>query len=112
MVRGIPNPPGPASGQTAEGYAQAGQSLQGLSAQTGQMDAANRQNIEDAGRKDAQVRGVEYSPQGSMDATNAAAARQNLLTTMQGVTQGQGANVNAYGNARIGAAHQQQGEEK
>lgn len=98
-------------GNTQQGYNDAAAQGAAFSQNAGAMDAANRQNIEDAGRRDAAMRGQDYSPAGAIDATNAADARQKLLQAQQARVATQGANQNAYGNATQ-AAVQHQGIEQ
>ncbi len=79
-------------GETQGAYDKAAGSIQQFSQQSGAQDTANRQQMTDQARKDAEIRGVEYNPQGAQDATNASNARQNLLNAVHGTVQGQGAN--------------------
>jgi hypothetical protein len=99
-------------GEAQGAYDKAAGAITSLSQQNASQDAANQRQISDQARQDAELRGATYDDSGSKTAAAAANARQNLLATVHGTVQGQGANQYAHMTNRQAIAGTSQREAK
>lgn len=85
-----------AAQRTRVGYGQADASIAAASDQAQNYAEQLRQRLAQEAQADANLRGVQYDPSGSLVNAQSQLARINSANTLRGVTAAQGASQNAY----------------